>query len=122
MIFKKINVLGYDCVGYIDKQYAGYKAAKKYADAQDRATEIKARVPVDGATEDWSNKSTKDLMQAYDDYTAMIFGVRRTSVPDLRSDFRWRLTLYPVIAIERSTQMRQRIWQGLEHYLLKIMK
>ena len=50
------------------------------------------------------------------------FGVRRTSVPDLRSDFRWRLTLYPVIAIERSTQMRQRIWQGLEHYLLKIMK
>lgn len=30
---KKINVLGYDCVGYIDKQYAGYKAAKKYADA-----------------------------------------------------------------------------------------
>lgn len=41
---------------------------------QDVATEIKARVPVDGATEDWASKSTKDLMQAYDDYTAMLRG------------------------------------------------
>lgn len=47
---------------------------KKYAQAQDVATEIKARVPVDGATEDWASKSTKDLMQAYDDYTAMLRG------------------------------------------------
>lgn len=30
---EKINILGYDCVGYVDKQYAGYRAAKKYADA-----------------------------------------------------------------------------------------
>ena len=55
---------------------------KKYADAQDRATEIKARVPVDGATEDWSNKSTKDLMQAYDDYTAMIKGYESSYVDE----------------------------------------
>lgn len=55
---------------------------KKYADAQDRATEIKARVPVDGATEDWSNKSTKDLMQAYDDYTAMIKGYESNYVDE----------------------------------------
>lgn len=47
---------------------------KKYAQAQDVATEIKARVPIDGATEDWASKSTKDLMQAYDDYTAMLRG------------------------------------------------
>lgn len=47
---------------------------KKYAQVQDVATEIKARVPVDGATEDWASKSTKDLMQAYDDYTAMLRG------------------------------------------------
>ena len=53
---------------------------KKYADAQDRATEIKARVPVDGATEDWASKSTKDLMQAYDDYTAMIKGYESSYV------------------------------------------
>ena len=58
---------------------------KKYADAQDRATEIKARVPVDGATEDWSNKSTKDLMQAYDDYTAMIKGYESSYVDENRN-------------------------------------
>lgn len=55
---------------------------KKYADAQDRATEIKARVPVDGATEDWASKSTKDLMQAYDDYTAMIKGYESSYVDE----------------------------------------
>lgn len=45
---------------------------KKYVDVQEKATEIKSRVPIDGSTEDWSSKSIKDLMQAYDDYTALI--------------------------------------------------
>ncbi len=45
---------------------------KKYVDAQEKATEIKSRVPVDGATEDWASKSIKDLTQAYDDYTALL--------------------------------------------------
>lgn len=41
-------------------------------DVQEKATEVKSRVPIDGSTEDWSSKSIKDLMQAYDDYTALI--------------------------------------------------
>lgn len=45
---------------------------KKYVDVQEKATEVKSRVPIDGSTEDWSSKSIKDLMQAYDDYTALI--------------------------------------------------
>ena len=45
---------------------------KKYVDVQEKATEVKSRIPIDGATEDWASKSTKDLMQAYDDYTALI--------------------------------------------------
>ena len=45
---------------------------KKYVNVQEKATEVKSRVPIDGSTEDWSSKSIKDLMQAYDDYTALI--------------------------------------------------
>lgn len=45
---------------------------KKYVDVQEKATEVKSRVPIDGSTEDWSSKSIKDLMQAYDDYTALV--------------------------------------------------
>lgn len=45
---------------------------KKYVDVQEKATEVKSRVPIDGSTEDWSSKSIKDLIQAYDDYTALI--------------------------------------------------
>lgn len=45
---------------------------KKYVNVQEKVTEIKSRVPIDGSTEDWSSKSIKDLMQAYDDYTALI--------------------------------------------------
>lgn len=45
---------------------------KKYVNVQEKVTEVKSRVPIDGSTEDWSSKSIKDLMQAYDDYTALI--------------------------------------------------